>query len=79
MTIEEQDSFKWMIDALDHLQQYRRYTDSTAKQGMAGCIPTSQFSPKYLEGALETAIKTHLWGKTPLDHREVMMLEGVKL
>ena len=72
MTLQEIDAIKWLIDALDHLQQYRIYSDSMAKEGK-GCSISSPFTPKYLEGAIKTALQNTLTDEM-LNDREQRIL-----
>ena len=73
MTLEEIDAMKWMFDALDHLQQYKKYSDFMAKKG-TGFSPNSPFSTNYLIAAMKTTIEKHLVGTFALTAREQYIL-----
>ena len=49
MTINEVDAMKWLIDSLDHLQQYRKYSARMAERHGMGFTPDSSFTPLLCE------------------------------
>jgi hypothetical protein len=49
------DLLAWLTSAQEHLRSYRAYSEAMAKLGR-GHVPSSQFSPEYLESAIEQAI-----------------------
>ena len=78
MTIDEIDAMKWLIDALDHLQQYERYSEEMRKIGR-GCSISSEFSPKYLQAGIRSAIQKHLSDTNSLTHADRAKLANIEL
>ena len=76
MTIKEKDDMKWLIDAIDHLRQYRDYSEAMREHGK-GFTPSSQFTPNYLISALEKTVSDNL-SPDDLDQREFNILKGVR-
>lgn len=73
MTLQEIDSIKWLIDALDHLQQYQAYSKAMSKNGN-GFSPASPFSPDYLNAAIKTALQNTIVNTVTLTPREKNIL-----